>query len=148
MFKVGDTVLFTSENACERRNGAYPDHINHDGMIGTIYRMGHDDIGVKFVNGQSSGMIQSCELTLESEAPYKESVESKLKRFNYIKVIDGKFNDNFKIGDLLEITNKTVTPSKFETHNKGRWRKSSEKKHYIFVTDKYYEKNKDKRYVR
>ncbi len=144
MFKVGDRVLFTSKNACERN---WHDHKDHSGMIGTIKTVNVENYRLHFEDTKkNSSFIHACELTLESEAPYKESIESKLKRFNYIKMLKD-VNINVKKGDILKLHRNQRKDIYVRTESNRDLRRTAEKDQYIFVTDKYFEKNKD-RYVR
>lgn len=146
MFKVGDRVLFTSKNACERSNGTYSDHKDHNGMIGTI-KNANNNYSIYFEDtDRRSSFIHACELTLESEAPYKESVEDKLKRFNYIKMLRD-INSTVKKGHILRLHKIQRSVNYVKTESNRDFRRNTEKDKFIFVTDKYFEKNKD-RYVR
>lgn len=147
MFKVGDRVLFTSKNACERSNGAYSDHLDNDGIMGTIKEIKGENYSIYFEDtDRYSSFIHASELTLESEAPYKERFEDKLKRFNYIKMLKD-INMNVKKGHILRLHKNQRNDSYAKTESNRDFRCSSEKDKFIFVTDKYFEKNKD-RYVR
>jgi len=68
----------------------------------------------------------------------------KLERFNYIKIIDDSEMVYRSNGDILEIENKERKGTLFLTANGGYWSIESEKKTWVFVTDKYAEKNKDR----